>query len=93
MKLRESHRVEKRDGYKTRQLWGYCSSPQKITHIRTSFVSDTVHDIPANGQTRGAVEKVISKKGRSSTIKRPVQRFYPLEIRSKANPRRMTNQK
>jgi hypothetical protein len=36
----------------------------------------------SDGQTRGAVVKVFSKKGRSTTIKRPDRRLYPLEIRS-----------
>ena len=38
----------------------------------------------ADGQTIGAVVKVFSRKERSTTINRPVQRIYHLEIRSTA---------
>ena len=33
-----------------------------------------------DGQTRGAVSKVVNKNGRHSTLQRPVQRIYPLGV-------------
>ena len=34
-----------------------------------------------DGEVRSASVKVISKNGRSITLKRPIQQFYPLEVR------------
>ena len=33
-----------------------------------------------DGQIRGAILRVASEKGRSTTLQRPLQRLYPLEI-------------
>ena len=85
MELRESHRVETRNGNETVSLGDIVvvheeSRPRGLWRLGKveSLISG------ADGQTRGAVVKVFSKKGRSTTIKRPVQRLYPLEIRSTA---------
>jgi len=34
----------------------------------------------SDGCVRGAVVRVKSKRGRTSTLRRPVQRLYPLEV-------------
>ena len=72
MELRESHRVEKRDENET----------VSFGDIAVGKVESLISG--ADGQTRGSVVKLFSKKGRSVTIKRPVQRLYTLEIRSTA---------
>jgi hypothetical protein len=83
MELREYHRVEKRHGGETVSLGDIVvvheeSRPRGLW--RLGKVEGLISG--ADGQTRGAVVKVLSRNGRSTTIKRPVQRLYPLEIRS-----------
>ena len=83
IELRESHRVEKRDGNETVTL-GDIVVVQEESRPRGLWRSGKLECLisGADGQTRGAAVKVFSKKGRSTTINRPVQR--PLEIRSTA---------
>ena len=42
--------------------------------------------IGADGLVRGATIRVKSKNRRSSTLRRPIQLLYPLEIRSENEP-------
>ena len=86
MELRESHRANEKQGVGETVSLGDIvvvhdeSRPRGLRRLGKveSLISG------ADGQTRGAVVKVFSRKGRSTTINRPVQRLYPLEIRSTA---------
>ena len=49
---------------------------------RLGIVQDLI--VGADGCVRGAVVRVPSKKGRSTTLRRPIQHLYPLEMNSKA---------
>ena len=40
--------------------------------------------VGADGHIRGAVVRIQSKGGKSTTLRRPVQRLYPLEIQCQA---------
>ena len=86
MELRESHRVnEKRSVGETVSL-GDIVVVHGESHPRGLWRLGKVEGLisGADGQTRGAVVKVFSRNGRSTTINRPVQQLYPLEIRSTA---------
>ena len=86
IELRESHRVnEKRSVGETVSLGDIVvvHDESRATGLwRLGKVEGSISG--ADGQTRGAVVKVFSRKERSTTINRPVQRLYPLEIRSTA---------
>ena len=83
MELREYHRVEKRHIGETVSL-GDIVMVHEESRPRGLWRLGKVEGLisGADGQTRGVVVKVWPRNGRSTTIKRPVQRLYPLEIRS-----------
>lgn len=83
LELRESHRFNKTDGSGTVGLGDIVvvhdeSRPRGLW--RLARVEKLITG--ADGSTRGAVVRVSSRKRRPTTIKRPVQRLYPLEIHS-----------
>ena len=50
------------------------------SYWRTGRISDLVSSTVNDGQSRGAVVQVTNKKGRVTTLRRPLQLLYPLEI-------------
>ena len=50
------------------------------SYWRTGRISDLVSSTVTDGQSRGAVVQVTNKKGRVTTLRRPLQLLYPFEI-------------
>ena len=50
---------------------------------RIGRIRDLVTSKEGDGNSRGAVVQVMSKKGRTTTLRRPLQLLYPLEINCK----------
>ncbi|XP_028394521.1 uncharacterized protein LOC114518720 [Dendronephthya gigantea] len=50
---------------------------------RIGRIKELVNSAEGDGKSRGAVVRVISKKGRVTTLRRPLQLLYPMEINCK----------
>ena len=86
MKLRESHRVNGKQGIGQTVSLGDIVVIHDESRPRGLWRLGKIERLisGSDGHTRGAMVKVFSRKGRSTTINRPVPKLYPLEIRSTA---------
>ncbi len=87
VELRNAHRSQRKLQEKSCVEIGDIVLVHDENHPRSFWrigrIRDLVTSKEGDGNSRGAVVQVISKKGRTTTLRRPLQLFYPLEINCK----------